>query len=103
MARPSDRVIAWQVEFPEQQLHYSRSTVNAVLLDGADLARANSDRVAALSAHGRAHQVILSYCDGWRTVAEVEALVLAQHPGLAPTREALSAMIWKVLGRDTEA
>ena len=100
MARPGDHVIAWRIEFPDQGLRFAHSTWNALLLDRADLARAQPDRVASLSARGRARQIVLSYCDGKRTVAGVEAAVLQEHPELMPSRQALSAFVMQVLGRD---
>jgi len=100
MARPDDHVIAWRIEFSDQGLQFTHSTWNALLLDGADLARAQPDRVVSLNARGRARQIVLSYCDGKRTVAEVEAAVLQAHPQLMPSRQALSAFVMQVLGRD---
>ena len=102
MVRHIDKVIAWVIERPDSGERYSHSTWNALLLDGEQLARGRSDRVATLNDRGRARQIVLSYCDGVRTVAEVEAAVLRDHPGLMPSRDALSAFVMGVLGRDTD-
>ena len=101
MVRHADHIISWVIERPDTGERYTHSTWNALLLDGADIARAQPGRVATLNARGRARQIVLSYCDGKRTIAEVEKAVLQEHPELMPSREALSAFIMQVLGRDT--
>lgn len=100
MARPGDHVIAWRIEFPNQGLQFAHSTWNALLLGAADLVRAQPDRVVSLNARGRARQIILSYCDGKRTVAGIEQAVLQEFPELMPSRQALSAFVMQVLGKD---
>jgi len=100
MARHFDNVIAWVVECPETGQRYSQTTFNGLLLDKSSLNQTRPDRVAQLSPRGRARQVVLSYCDGTRTIAEVESLVLKEHPELFPSTEALQSFIRRVLAQD---
>jgi len=100
MARHLDNVIAWVVECPATGQRISQTTFNGLLLDKSSLDQTRPDRVAQLSPRGRARQVVLSYCDGTRTIAEVESLVLEQHPELFPSTEALQSFIRHVLAQD---
>ena len=50
----------------------------------------------------RAGQIVMGYCDGKRTVAEIEAAVLADHPDLFPTPKAISDFVAGWLGNQTE-
>ena len=101
MARPLDQVLAWTVELPEQARRYSQTTFNGLLLDGEALERSRMDRVARLNERGMARQVVLSYCDGTRTVADIEALVRSEHPRLFPSAQATERFVRRVLARDT--
>ncbi|MDH5620374.1 MAG: hypothetical protein OEZ11_17320, partial [Gammaproteobacteria bacterium] len=58
-------------------------------------------RVARLNDRGRARQIVLSYCNGQRTVSEVQELVLREHPDLLPSASAISVFINRVLAWDT--
>jgi protein arginine N-methyltransferase 1 len=99
MVRPLDHVIAWVVEVAGQR--FSLTTFNGLLIDNAALDRGRPDRIAHLNSRGLARQIVLSYCDGKRTVAEVEALVLQTHPDLFPSQQAADAFVRKVLASDT--
>ena len=101
MARPLDSVIGWLVELPRTGERFSQTTFNGLLLDSKALTRAHSDRVAKLNDRGQARQVILSYCDGQRTVAEIQALVQREHADLFPTERATAAHVLQVLTSDT--
>ena len=101
MARHQDHVLAWTVEIPGTGERFAHSTFNGLLLDRASLTRAQPDRVAKLTDRGRARQIVLSYCDGQRTVAEVQALVNKDHPALFPSAQATSSFITEVLSWDT--
>ena len=101
MARPGDAVIGWVIELPEQGAKYSHDTFNGLLLDREALLRVEPQRVAKLNARGRARQRVLSYCDGSRSLAEVQALIEQEHPALFPTRQAAVAFITHVLSQDT--
>ena len=101
MARHQDHVIAWVIELPDAGKRFTHTTFNGLLLDGEALTRAQPDRVAKLNDRGRARQVVLSYCDGQRTVAEVHALVQRDHPQLFPSTQATASFITQVLSSDT--
>jgi protein arginine N-methyltransferase 1 len=101
MARHLDDVIAWNVELPDSDLHFAHSTFNGLLLDPDAISRAHSDRRAVLNDKGRARQLVLSYCDGQRTIRQVESLVRREHPDLFPSAEATTSFIRQVLSWDT--
>lgn len=99
MARPTDHLIAWNVEFSASGKRFSYSTWQGELMSARRLASANPVRVPFTNAEGRATQAILGYCDGVRTAAEIEAAVLRSHPDLFPSREEVARFVGKTLGR----
>ncbi len=101
MARPVDNILAWTLVLPEQGRRFSLTTFNGLLLDDEALERSRTDRVARLNDRGRARQVVLSYCDGARTVSDVVALVCREHPRLFPSARATETFVRNVLARDT--
>ena len=102
MARPRDHLIAWVVEFPATSQRFAHSTWQSQLLTQEQLLQANPERVPRLGRTGRATATVLAYCDGQRTVAQIEAAVLRDHPDLFPSPEEISRFVAKVLGRDSE-
>ena len=101
MIRHRDHVIGWIVELPGSGQRFAHTTFNGLLLDRQSLTRAHPERVAKLSNRGRARQLVLSYCDGKRTLAEVEMLILRDFPKLFPSTQATSNFITAVLASDT--
>ena len=101
MLRHLDSVIGWVIELPQKGQRFSHNTFNGLLLDREAIARTEPDRMATLNAKGRARQLVLSYCDGQRTIAEVEALVQREHPNLFPSGLAATSFIRTVVARDT--
>jgi protein arginine N-methyltransferase 1 len=101
MARHLDNVIAWVVDLPGSNTRFAHSTFNGLLLDREAIMRAHMDRRVRLNERGRARQLVLSYCDGQRTAAEVEALIRHNHPDLFPSAAATSSFIREVLAWDT--
>jgi len=101
MIRHEDCVIGWIVELPHSGERFSYTTFNGLLLDGTSLNRGRPDRIAKLNERGRARQVVLSYCDGERTVEQIEVLVSKEHPNLFPSSSATSSFIRSVLQWDT--
>jgi protein arginine N-methyltransferase 1 len=99
MARPADHILAWTLDVYGRQ--HAQTTFNGLLLDDQALSKGRPDRIAGLNDRGRARQTILSYCDGQRTVAEVEALVREKHPDLFPSAQATEKFVRKVLASDT--
>jgi len=102
MARPAEHLIAWVVELPAAGRCFRHSTWQGMLLAPDDLIRAHPERMLQLSREGRARMTVLGYCDGRRTLREIEALVLRNHPGLFPSDQEISRFVVHVLSRDTE-
>jgi protein arginine N-methyltransferase 1 len=102
MARHLDNVLGWTIELPDTDKRFAHTTFNGELLDENALTRARPDRVARLNVRGRARQIVLSYCDGERSIADVQEAVSREHPDLFPTAQALSTFITQVLARDTD-
>ena len=98
---PSLHLLQWRVAFPAQSRLFRHSTWQGSIITPEDLMRARPDRVPLVNAEGQARSVVLSYCDGTRTVREVEQAVLTNHPGLFPTPREISNFVYQVLGRDT--
>ena len=101
MARPDDHILAWTAELPNLGEKFSQSTFGGLLLDAEALERSHSERIAKLNERGHAQQVILSYCDGKRTIAEIEAIVRDKHADLFPSARATERFVRQVLTRDT--
>jgi protein arginine N-methyltransferase 1 len=101
MARHLDNVLGWIVDLPDSGKQFTHTTFNGLLLDREALMRTRPDRVAKLNDRGRARQIVLSYCDGKRSAAEVQELVLREHTELFPSEQATSAFVLQVLTWDT--
>lgn len=102
MARPSDHMMAWVVRHPASGKVFTHSTWNGEFLTRLQLQKARPDHVPQRSPAGRAKAVVLSYCDGQRTIGEIRAAVLQDHPGLFPTQEETSRFVDIVLAQETE-
>jgi ubiquinone/menaquinone biosynthesis C-methylase UbiE len=100
-ARPGDQLLAWTVANPATGLHCVHSTWQGLLLESGDIVRSNPDRVPRPSPEADARALILGYCDGKRSVRDIEAAVLRDHPSLFPSRSEISGFVVEVLGRDT--
>jgi hypothetical protein len=100
-ARPADNVIGWVVTLPATNTTFSQTTFNGLLLDKTALTRSQPDRIAALNDRGKAHQIVLSYCDGKRTVQDVQDLVQREHPELFPSAQASAAFVVQTLSWNT--
>ena len=101
LLRHQDQVTGWIVSLPAAGKRFTYNTFNGLLLDHDALARAQPDRAARLNQRGLARQLVLSYCDGRRTVAEVQALVQRDHPALFPSEPATLSFVAQVLSWDT--
>ncbi len=102
MARPSEHLIAWVVEFPASGQRFSHSTWQGMIMTSEDLIRAQPDRVLRMSREGQARMTVLQYCDGQRSARDIEHLVLSDHPDLFPSLQEISRFVMQVLGRDAE-
>ena len=101
IAKPREEMIAWVVELASGR-RFRHSTWQGTPLASGDLQRAGPSRVPQLSRDGRAWATVLSYCDGRRTVREIEEQVLSDHPELFPSPDETTRFVAHVLNRDTE-
>lgn len=101
MARPAEQLIAWQVEIPASSHRFSHSTWQSELLTPEEIARRNPAHVPKPSRTGLARACVLAYCDGQRTVREIEQAVLRDHPDLLPSADEIARFVAQVLGGDT--
>lgn len=101
MARPADDVIAWQVEIPSRGLRYAHSTWQGELLSPRMLSRRDPAHVPTPGRIGMARACVLSYCDGRRSIAQIEQAVLRDHPALLPSAEEIVRFVAQVLDGDT--
>ena len=102
MARPADHLIAWDVRHPASGRKFSHSTWLGDLLMQEQLAKTRPDHVPQLSRSARAKSLVLGYCDGQRTVAQIQAAVLREHPDLFPSPAEITRFVAAVLGNSTE-
>lgn len=102
MARPAEHLIAWGLEFPATGQRFSHSTWEGEFLTQAKLTRANPSHIPSLGSRGRAISIVLGYCDGQKTMLEIEQEVLRNHPNLFPSNAEISRFVSSVLSRETE-
>jgi SAM-dependent methyltransferase len=102
MARPEDGLIAWTVQLPRTRQRFTHSTWQGMLLGQRDLMRNNPKRVPRPNRLGRARSVVLDYCDGVRTLEQIESIVLRQHPDLFLSVGDISRFVAEVLAKDTD-
>ncbi|MBC7597955.1 MAG: class I SAM-dependent methyltransferase [Polaromonas sp.] len=102
MARPADHMIAWVVAHPASGRRFSHSTWQGDLLDREQIVRSHPEHIPRVSRTAHARSLVLGYCDGQRSVAQVQEAVLRDHPRLFPSREETARFITAVLSRDTQ-
>ena len=96
--RPADDLIAWDVEAGGRR--HSHSTLFAAAGSGG-LAQSRQPRLPRPTPASNARAIVLAYCDGNRSAAEVESAVLREHPRLFPSSAEIRAFVAEVLRRDT--
>ena len=102
MARPADHVIAWTVGHPASGRRFSHSTWQGDRLDRERFARSLPEHVPQVSRTAEARSLVLRYCDGQCSVAQVQEAVLRDHPTLFPSTEEITRFVTTVLSRDTQ-
>ena len=102
MARPADHMIAWVVAHPASGRRFSHSTWQGDLLDREQIVRSNPEHIPHVSRIAHSRNLVLSYCDGQRSVAQVQEAVLRDHPALFPSTEEITRFVTTVLSRDTQ-
>lgn len=101
VARPSEDLIAWTVHHSRTGRRFRHSTFDGMIVTEADIRRMQPCHAPRPTAMSRARSIVLGYCDGTRTRGEIRSAVLAEHPDLFPTPEAVSRFVADVLDRDT--
>lgn len=102
MARPASNMIAWTVEHPATGKRFGHSTWQGEVIDPAQLARNRPEYVPRLSPSANARNIVLAYCDGQRSVSQVQEAVLVDHPDLFPSRDEIVRFVTATLRRDTQ-
>lgn len=102
MARPADNVLAWTVVDPVSGRRFSHSTWQGDILEQQRLASSHPNHVPRLKRTAHARNLVLGYCDGRRSVAQVQEAVLRDHPALFPSEEEIARFVTSTLSRDTE-
>ena len=102
MARPADHLIAWEVRHPATGKKFSHSTWKGDLLMQEQLGKTRPAHVPQLSRVARAKALVMGYCDGQRSVAQIQEGVLREHPDLFPSAGEITRFVDAVLGRNTE-
>ena len=102
MARPADHLIAWEVSHPATGKKFSHSTWQGDLLMQEQLLRNRPDHAPRLSRNALAKSVVLGYCDGKLSVAQIQEIVLREHPDLLPSPEEIKRFVTAVLTGNTE-
>jgi len=102
MARPADHLIAWEVRHPATGRKFSHSTWLGDLLMQEQIGKTRPDHVPQLSRVARAKALVMAYCDGQRSVAQIQDSVLREHPDLFPSANEITRFVDAVLGGNTE-
>jgi protein arginine N-methyltransferase 1 len=98
--RPEDGLIGWTVRAPHDGRRQKYSNWGDRALALTDLV-VQAHRVPCLSSGGMARQILYTYLDGQRTLAEIERTILADHPGLFPSTQELGRFIRSECARST--
>lgn len=102
MARPGDSLIAWEVELQSNGRKFNHSTWNSKLLPAQAFLKRKPAHVLNLNRQGRARMIVLGFCDGEKTIGQIEEAVLRQHPDLFPTKDEIIRFIAQVFSKDAE-
>jgi protein arginine N-methyltransferase 1 len=97
MIRPSDNLIAWTLRHPASGVSSSHTTWKGDLLGAEVLMRQRPDHVPQLTESARALAVVLGYCDGRRTTAEIQQKVMEEQPRLLPTPGEIQRLVASVV------
>lgn len=86
--RPDDHVFAWTVDHHASGKRFRHATLDSTQFGTDDLKKADQSRVPLPNNRARAGEVVMSYCDGQRSIAQIRDAVLRDHPDLLPSRQA---------------
>lgn len=101
-ARPEDDLIAWSIQKKGSTGRNDHSTWKSRLLSPGQLGVMQPGRALKLSPLARARHIVSGYCDGCRTAAEIELMVLRDHPDLFPSEKEIKRFILQTLRKDCE-
>jgi protein arginine N-methyltransferase 1 len=90
------------VRHPASGRKFSHSTWLGDLLMHEQLNRTRPDHVPQLSRAARARALVLSYCDGQRSVGQIQEAVLREHPALFPSSTEITRFVAAVLTGSTD-
>lgn len=97
-ARPGEGIYAWEIQ-ADGAATMRGTSLQAVLLDRADLIKTLPEHRPELSGEGAATLLALSLCDGRRTIAEIERAVFEAHGDLFPSPASAAAFVADVIAR----
>ena len=101
-ARPDDELIAWEVNIPARASRFRQSTFMGELFGVCPIAGGDPAQRPVPRRDAAARSMVLSYCDGIRSAAEITAAVCHDHPHLMPTVDELHRLVARVLADDTQ-
>ena len=101
---PSEKMVSWNIEVRPRSgssVRFAHSTLKGMLIDPAELRMTDPSYRPALTDRGVARRSVLELCNGVRTLAEIEAEVLARHPAIFESAAAAAVFVAEVVTRYT--
>ena len=102
---PAASIVTWQVAVESPGAGpavFVQSTWRGRLMSEEDLDCSSPGSIPRLDARAQAWRTVLTSCDGRRTLAEIERLLLESHPDLFPSANDAASFVAEVLGRCAE-
>lgn len=101
---PEESIVSWVVTIHTgagSPIRFSHSTLKGMLLSGTELRMTDPAYRPSLTERGVARRSVLELCDGVRSLAEIEAEVLARHPALFRSAAEAAVFVGEVVTRYT--
>lgn len=102
LIRPSERLFHWRLLHVASGVVREHSTLHGRPLDLDRLRAEAPDRIPMPGEEHRRRALVMSYCDGIRTAAEIRELVEREHPALLPNRADIGRFVENTLRREAE-
>jgi predicted RNA methylase len=99
MMRPAEHLLSWKLTTPDGK-SLAQSTWKSPLLDVPAARHDAPYRVPSLNQRGKARRLVLDFCDGQRTAADILQLMQQHHADLFASDDALVQFVQQVLARD---
>ena len=97
----SEMIVTWRVDVTapggRTKGVFNHSTWRGALICAEDLDKMRPDRVPVLSSWGSARRSVLEFCDGERSVSEIEAELQDRYPDLFPLPSDAALFVSEVL------